>query len=228
MADSDEGYGIRAKKWQLLGGKVSLRLEIPEENGPSLKCEWEKWPPWETWKWVLLTWICWRVFKLCRLISPAAREELVSSRWPKESSTAFDTQVQPNIMRLVREHFRESKGVEPWLQVPPLDVPENWWFYCFWSLSLGQANPELCWWWMVHGCFFRTGSDGIFRRFAILPGKLDMIARYLGWYNLKDENAYVSTHGAHGNFQRPHKISTPNIGSIKESSERDFILVRYH
>lgn len=30
MADSDEGHGIRVKKWQLLGGKVSLKLEIRE------------------------------------------------------------------------------------------------------------------------------------------------------------------------------------------------------
>lgn len=44
-------------------------------------------------------------------------------------------------------------------------------------------------------------------------------ARYLGCHNLKDIKAYVSTHSACGNFQRPQKISTPNIGSIKESPD---------
>ena len=154
------------------------------------------------------------------------------------------------MMRLVREHFRESKGVEPWLQVPPLDVPENWWFYCFWSLSLGQANPELCWWCMVYGCFFGQDLMGYFGGILNSPSGEDdgglpsyleigpdscnldpkhgFFARCLGCYNKKDEKAaYVSTHGAHGNLQRPHKISSPN-SSIKESSERDFILVKYH
>ena len=30
MADSDEGHGIRVKKWQLLGGKVSLKLDTQQ------------------------------------------------------------------------------------------------------------------------------------------------------------------------------------------------------
>lgn len=74
----------------------------------------------------------------------------------------------------------------------------------------------------------------------VCRGKLDMIpvtlilstASLLGiWdasYNLKNEKAHDSTHSGHGNFQRTQKISTPNIGSIRESSESAFMLVKYH
>ena len=41
--------------------------------------------------------------------------------------------------------------------------------------QLGPSQPRAML--VMHGAwmFFRTGSDGIFRRFAILPGNLDMI-----------------------------------------------------